>query len=151
MSLVIKTHTNKFIINCNPAIEGRRLGSISLHPHLRKIRNAATFLRRLRLLWPVWLRIKRNSKRNGITNETWRIVVGVFRLVDFLSATHNPLKGIGYCEMLRRGGSFERAVGKLRSVDGSENITRLIMVQRIFSQPMVVLSASVGELTLSAE
>ena len=39
----------------------------------------------------------------------------------------------------------------LPSVDGSENITRLIMVQGILSQPMVVLSASVGELTLSAE
>ena len=127
------------------------MGSISRHHPSEKIRNAATFLRRSRPLWPVWLRIKRNSKRNGITNETWRIVVGVFRLVESLSATHNPLKGIGYCEMLRRGGSFERAVGKLRSVDGSENITRLIMVQRIFSQPMVVLSASVGELTLSAE
>ena len=104
-----------------------------------KIRNAATFLRRTQLLWPVWLRQKRNSKRNGITNETWRIVFGVFRLVDFLSATHNPLKGIGYGEMLRRGGSFERVVGKLRSVDGAKNVTRLIMVQRIFSQPMVVL------------
>ena len=78
-------------------------------------------------------------------------MVGVFRLVESLSATHNPLKGIGYCEMLRRGGSFERVVGKLRSVDGANNVTRLIMVQRIFSQPMVVLSASVGELTLSAE
>ena len=114
----------------------------------KKIRNAATFLRRPRPLWPVWLRQKRNSKRNGITNETWRIVVGVFRLVDFLSATHNPLKGIGYCEMLRRGGSFERAVGKLRSVDGSENITRLIMVQRILPRPMILLSAGVDELTL---
>jgi len=41
--------------------------------------------------------------------------------------------------MLRRGGSFERVVGKLRSVDGAKNVTRLIMVQRIFSQPMVVL------------
>ena len=39
----------------------------------------------------------------------------------------------------------------LPSVDGSENITRLIMVQRKISQPMVVLSAGVGELTLSAE
>ena len=37
------------------------------------------------------------------------------------------------------------------SVEGSENVTRLIMVQGIISQPMVVLSASVGELTLSAE
>ena len=53
--------------------------------------------------------------------------------------------------MLRRGGSFERVVGKLRSVDGAKNVTRLIMVQGIISQPMVVLSASVGELTLSAE
>ena len=41
--------------------------------------------------------------------------------------------------MLRRGGSFERVVGKLRSVDGAKNVTRLIMVQRIFSQPTVVL------------
>ena len=39
----------------------------------------------------------------------------------------------------------------LPSVDGAENVTRLIMVQGIISQPMVVLSASVGELTLSAE
>ena len=39
----------------------------------------------------------------------------------------------------------------LPSVDGSENITRLIMVQRKISQPMVVLSAGVGEQTLSAE
>ena len=53
--------------------------------------------------------------------------------------------------MLRRGGSFERVVGKLRSVDGAKNVTRLIMVQGIIAQPMVVLSASVGELTLSAE
>ena len=82
------------------------MGSISLQPPSQKIRNAATFLRRPRLLCPVWLRQKRNSKRNGITNETWRIVVGVFRLVDFLSATHNPLKGIGYLEMLRRGGKI---------------------------------------------
>ena len=39
----------------------------------------------------------------------------------------------------------------LTSVDGSKNVTRFIMVQGIISQPMVVLSASVGELTLSAE
>ena len=39
----------------------------------------------------------------------------------------------------------------LPSVDGAKNVTRLIMVQRILPQPMVVLSASVGELTLSAE
>ena len=39
----------------------------------------------------------------------------------------------------------------LPSVYGTENVTRLIMVQGIISQPMVVLSASVGELTLSAE
>ena len=39
----------------------------------------------------------------------------------------------------------------LPSVDGSENITRLIMVQRIVSQPMIMLSTGVGELTLSAE
>ena len=41
--------------------------------------------------------------------------------------------------MLRRCGSFERVVGELRSIDGAKNVTRLIMVQRIFSQPMVVL------------
>jgi hypothetical protein len=40
---------------------------------------------------------------------------------------------------LRRCGSFERVVGKLRSVNGAKNVTRLIMVQGIFSQPMVVL------------
>ena len=39
----------------------------------------------------------------------------------------------------------------LPSVDGSENITRLIMVQRKISQPMVVLSTGVGELTLLTE
>ena len=39
----------------------------------------------------------------------------------------------------------------LPSVYGAKNVTRLIMVQGIISQPMVVLSASVGELTLSAE
>ena len=39
----------------------------------------------------------------------------------------------------------------LPSVYGAENVTRLIMVQGIISQPMVVLSASVGELTLSVE
>ena len=39
----------------------------------------------------------------------------------------------------------------LPSVDGSENVTRLIMVQGILSQPMVLLSAGVGELTLDAE
>ena len=39
----------------------------------------------------------------------------------------------------------------LPSVDGAKNVTRFIMVQGILSQPMVVLSASVGELTLSAE
>ena len=39
----------------------------------------------------------------------------------------------------------------LPSVHGAENVTRLIMVQGIISQPMVVLSASVGELTLGAE
>ena len=39
----------------------------------------------------------------------------------------------------------------LTSVDGAENVTRFIMVQRIVSQPMIMLSASVGELTLSAE
>jgi hypothetical protein len=64
----------------------------------------------------------------------FQIMVGVFRLVDFLSATHNPLKGIGYLEMLRRGGSFEREIGKLRSVDGAENGSRFIMVQRILPQ-----------------
>jgi hypothetical protein len=37
------------------------------------------------------------------------------------------------------------------SVEGSENVTRLIMIQGIISQPMVVLSAGVGELTLGAE
>ena len=36
----------------------------------------------------------------------------------------------------------------LTSVDGSENVTRLIMVQGIISQPMIMLSAGVGELTL---
>ena len=39
----------------------------------------------------------------------------------------------------------------LPSVDGSKNVTRFIMVQGILPQPMVVLSAGVGELTLSAE
>ena len=39
----------------------------------------------------------------------------------------------------------------LPSVDGAKNVTRFIMVQVIISQPMVVLSASVGELTLGAE
>ena len=53
--------------------------------------------------------------------------------------------------MLRRGGSFERVVGKLRSVDGAKNVTRLIMVQCILPQPMVMLSAGVGELTLLTE
>ncbi len=50
--------------------------------------------------------------------------------------------------MLRRGGSFERVVGKLRSVDGAKNVTRLIVVQGIISQPMILLSTGVGELTL---
>ena len=36
----------------------------------------------------------------------------------------------------------------LPSVDGSENITRLIMIQGILSQPMILLSAGVDELTL---
>ena len=53
--------------------------------------------------------------------------------------------------MLRRGGSFERVVGKLRSVDGAKNVTRLIMVQGILSQPMILLSTGVGKLTLGAE
>ena len=53
--------------------------------------------------------------------------------------------------MLRRGGSFERVVGKLRSVDGAKNVTRLIMVQGIISQPMILLSTGVGELTLLTE
>ena len=39
----------------------------------------------------------------------------------------------------------------LTSVDGSENVTRLIMVQGIICQPMVVLSTGVGGLTLGAE
>ena len=39
----------------------------------------------------------------------------------------------------------------LPSVDGAKNVTRLIMVQGIISQPMVVLSTGVGELTLGAE
>ena len=39
----------------------------------------------------------------------------------------------------------------LPSVDGAKNVTRLIMVQCILPQPMIMLSASVGELTLSAE
>ena len=49
---------------------------------------------------------------------------------------------------MRRGGSFERVVGNLRSVNGAKNVTRPIMVQRKIPQPMVVLSAGVGELTL---
>ena len=36
----------------------------------------------------------------------------------------------------------------LTSVDGAENVTRFIMVQRIVSQPMIMLSTGVGELTL---
>ena len=39
----------------------------------------------------------------------------------------------------------------LLSVDGAKNVTRLIMVQGIISQPMVVLSTGVGGLTLGAE
>jgi hypothetical protein len=39
----------------------------------------------------------------------------------------------------------------LPSVDGSENITRLIMVQCIISQPMILLGTGLGELTLGAE
>ena len=39
----------------------------------------------------------------------------------------------------------------LPSVDGSKNVTRLIMVQGILSQPMIMLSAGCGELTLGAE
>ena len=50
--------------------------------------------------------------------------------------------------MLRRGGSFERVVGKLRSVDGAKNLSHLIMVQRILPQPMILISAGVDELTL---
>ena len=36
----------------------------------------------------------------------------------------------------------------LPSVDGTKNVTRLIMVQRIIPQPMIMLSTGVGELTL---
>ena len=39
----------------------------------------------------------------------------------------------------------------LPSVDGAENVTRLIMVQGIISQPMVVLGTAVGEVALTAE
>ena len=36
----------------------------------------------------------------------------------------------------------------LPSVDGAKNVTRLIMIQGIISQPMILLSTGVGELTL---
>jgi len=36
----------------------------------------------------------------------------------------------------------------LPSVDGAKDITRLIMVQGIISQPVIILSTGVGELTL---
>ena len=39
----------------------------------------------------------------------------------------------------------------LPSVHCSENVTRLIMVQCILPQPMILLSTGVGELTLGAE
>ena len=39
----------------------------------------------------------------------------------------------------------------LPSVDGAKNVTRLIMVQCILPQPMILLSTGVGELTLGAE
>jgi hypothetical protein len=39
----------------------------------------------------------------------------------------------------------------LPSVHGAKNVTRLIMVQGILSQPMILLSTGVGELTLGAE
>ena len=39
----------------------------------------------------------------------------------------------------------------LPSVDGAKNVTRLIMVQCILPQPMILLSTDVGELTLGAE
>jgi hypothetical protein len=39
----------------------------------------------------------------------------------------------------------------LTSIDGTKSVTRLIMVQGILSQPMILLSTGVGKLTLGAE
>ncbi len=47
-------------------------------------------------------------------------------------------------------GRFENCqfLAALPSVHGAKNVTRLIMVQGILSQPMILLSTGVGELTL---
>jgi hypothetical protein len=50
-------------------------------------------------------------------------------------------------------GALEKCqfLAALPSVDGAKNVTRLIMVQCIISQPMIMLSTGVGELTLGTE
>ena len=68
---------------------------------------------------------------------------------------HHPQHRRLWCAWLRDlcGGvaASLRGVGKLRSVHGAKNLSRLIMVQGILSQPMIVLSTGVGELTLLTE
>jgi hypothetical protein len=68
---------------------------------------------------------------------------------------HHPQHRRLWCAWLRDlcGGvaASLRGVGKLWSVHDAKNLSRLIMVQGIISQPMILLGTVVGELTFSAE
>ena len=92
---------------------------------------------------------RRRHFPNHAPKKVVKLVKAVFRPEKIVATTHTGFAtftaffpvALEKCQFL----------ATLPSVDGAKNVTRLIMVQGIISQPMVVLSASVGELTLSAE
>ena len=81
------------------------------------------------------------------------------KVVKVVKAVFRPEKTRRHPHRLRHlhrlfSGRFRKIVSflvALPSVYGAENVTRLIIVQGIISQPMVMLSTGVGELTLSVE
>ena len=92
---------------------------------------------------------RRRHFPNHAPKKVVKLVKAVFRPEKIVATTHTGFATftaffpgiLKNCQLLVA----------LPSVYGTENVTRLIMVQGIISQPMILLSTGVGELTLSAE
>ena len=78
-----------------------------------------------------------------------KLVKAVFRPEKIVATTHTGFATFTafFPGVLK---NYQFLVG-LPSVHGAKNVSRLIMVQRIVSMPMILLGTGVGELTLGAE
>ena len=92
---------------------------------------------------------RRRHFPNHAPKKVVKLVKAVFRPEKIVATTHTGFATFtAFFPGILKNCQF---LIVLPSVDGSKNVTRLIMVQGILSQPMIVLGTGVGELTLGAE